>query len=107
MATSNGNKKNLNLPKVYCFICTQCSYSTEHGQTDTAAAKNFRRILKKMCQHRFPKGHVLINQTSCLGLCEEAISSVIYPKQIITTSLRPGQESQIADLIAQLIQTLE
>ncbi|HAZ14592.1 MAG: hypothetical protein A2X86_00840 [Bdellovibrionales bacterium GWA2_49_15] len=110
MATSNANKKSPNFPKVHCFICTQCSYQTEDekdGPVDPTLAKNFRRTLKKICQHRFPKGHVLINQTTCLGFCKEGISSIIYPKQIVTTSLRTGQEAQIADLIGQLLAGLD
>ncbi|MBI2522525.1 MAG: hypothetical protein HYV97_19045 [Bdellovibrio sp.] len=107
MATSNGNKKNLNLPRVHCFICNQCGYQMEDGEKNHVEGKNFGLILKKICQHRFPKGHVLVYQTSCLGFCKEGISSVIYPQQIINTSLRGGQESQMADLIAQLLQSMD
>lgn len=107
MATSNGDEKKMPLPRVHCFICTQCSYDTGHGPADPEMAKNFRGALKKICKNRFPRGHVRINQTSCLGFCEQGISSVIYPQRIVKTDLRPGSESQFADFIAQVLSSLD
>jgi len=100
---TNSLKNNENtapLPKVHCFICTNCTYKLPDGTDSTPEmAQNLRNNVKKRLKDWHEKKILRVNASGCLGLCENGISAVIYPEKTKILNLRPEHEDELVQLL--------
>ncbi len=77
----------------HVFICTHNRTEGEScGQKGSGA---LRDEVKLAAKNKGYKAKVRVNASGCLGICEEGIACVVYPKQIWLTGLKDMDSEKI------------
>lgn len=82
--------------KAHLFVCTSCTYILPDGsESSPEEASMLRKNLKNRARECFLKNEVRVSASTCLGMCESGIVSVLYPKGEWNLGLRIADEEKL------------